>query len=178
MLFKARRLLDLATSTTQGRSSTSPGSPVFLNPSSAPLRRPFTLPLLATSGKKSHPTHPIFLSPMHGFSPGPHAPRLSGSLGPACLFIAHDSDLLSLDARAPALLFATSLYGPAPGPRPGPRPPLAFLPRHVPLRAGPGPALRTSASPTSLHLDRPGPTHPTDLPSSLLPPPWPSLPRR
>ena len=76
---------------------------------------------------------------MHGFSPGPHAPRLSGSLGPPCLFIAHDSDPLSLDARAPELLFATSLYGPAPGPRPGPRPPLAFLSRHVPLRAGPGP---------------------------------------
>ena len=80
---------------------------------------------------------------MHGFSPGPHAPRLSGSLGPACLFIAHDSDLLSLDARAPA--------------------PLTSLLRHVPLRAGPGAAPRTKASscippsPRPLHGPAPGP---------------------
>jgi hypothetical protein len=162
LLFKARRPLDLATSSTQGRSSTSPGSPVILNPSSAPLRRPFTLPLLATSGKKSHPTHPTFLSPMHGFSPGPHAPRLSGSLWPACLFISYDSDLLSLDTRAPALLF------------------LRRSSRHLPLRAGPGAAPRTSAPlPWNSPSPRPSTGRPRgraqDLGLSCYAPPRPAL---
>ena len=168
---------DSARTTRPGPPRRRPPPPRTLHPAAAGFARP---PLLTNSPRRTSPRCSPGSPgpPMDGFSPGPHAPRLSGSLGPACLFISYDSDLLSLDTRAPALLFLRSSS------------------RHVPLRAGPGAAPRTSAPlPWNSPSPRPstgrprgraqdlglscyapprpalGPDPPADTPCSLLPPP-------
>ncbi len=96
----------------------------FSNPSSASLRRPFPflLNLIAPGKNTTNPLHHFTSRSLLASLPGPTRPGSPGSLGPACLFISYDLDILSLVARAPALLFLRSTSS------------------HIPTRAGPGAA--------------------------------------